>query len=139
METKKNTGTHTIYIGNLSYNRNEDGVLGIFKQYGFIKNIKIMREGKEDKSKGVAFVDMVNMNDALKAIKCLDGSLIDGRTVKCSMASTQGFVANDIKEDSDEPKPFQLSKKEKVGMLKIERRQDRVKKQGLQLLLNSKK
>lgn len=138
MEKKTNTGTHTVYIGNLSYNRNEDGVLGIFKQYGFIKNIKIMREGKEDKSKGVAFVDMVNMNDALKAIKSLNGSLIDGRTVKCSMASTQGFVPAE-ERDEDAEKPFQLTKKEKVGMLKKGRREDKKQNQGLQVLFNSKK
>lgn len=137
MEKKINTGIHTVYIGNLSYNRDENGVLGLFKQYGFIKNIKIMREGKEDKSKGVAFVDMVNMNDALKAIKSLNGTLVDGRTIKCSMATTQGFVAPE-KRDDDKEKPFQLSKKEKVGMLKKERRQDK-QKQGLQALFNSKK
>ena len=138
MEKKKNTGIHTVYVGNLSYNRDENGILDLFKQYGFIKNIKIMREGKEDKSKGVAFVDMVNMRDAKKAIKSLNGSIVDGRTLKVSMATTQGFVAKD-KEDAPEVKPFQLTKKEQVGMMKKERRKHRESKQGLQALFNSQK
>jgi len=133
MEKKKNTGIHTIYVGNLSYNRNEDGVLGLFKSYGFIKNIKVMREGKEDKSKGVAFVDMVNKEDALKAIHALNGSLVDGRTLKVSLAKTQGFVPKE-KEDLPKDKPFQVSRKEEIGLMKKERRTN--KKQGLQALFN---
>ena len=136
MEKKQNTGVHTVYVGNLSFNRNEDGILGLFKQYGFIKNIKVMREGKDDKSKGVAFVDMVNMKDALNAIKSLDGTQVDGRTLKVSMASTQGFEAKD-KEDLPDDKPFQLTRKEQVGMMKKERRQN--SKKGLDALFNSQK
>ncbi len=136
MEKKINTGIHTIYVGNLSYNRNEDGILGLFKNYGYIKNIKVMREGKEDKSKGVAFVDMVNKEDALKAIHALDGSLVDGRTLKVSLAKTQGFVEKE-KEDLPKEKPFQLSRKEEIGMMKKERRTN--KKQGLQALFNNQK
>jgi RNA recognition motif-containing protein len=135
MEKKINTGVHSVYIGNMSYNRDENGVLGLFKQYGFIKNIKLMREGKEDKSKGVAFVDMVNMKDALRAIEALNGTLVDGRTVKVSMASTQGFVERDMDEDLE--KPFQLSRKAEVGILKKERRKS--KEKGLQILFNSQK
>lgn len=136
MEKKTNTGIHSVYVGNLSYNRDENGILGLFKQYGFIKNIKLMREGKEDKSKGVAFVDMVNMNDALRAITALDGTQVDGRTLKVSLAATQDFVP---KEDSDEEKekPFQLSRKKELGLMKKERRVSKTK--GLQVLFDSKK
>lgn len=132
---KINTGIHSVYVGNLSYNRDENGILGLFKQYGFIKSIKLMREGKEDKSKGVAFVDMVNIKDAQKAIAALDGSLVDGRTLKVSMASTQGFVPKD--KDEEKEKPFQLSRKKEIGLMKKERRNS--KEKGLQALFNSKK
>lgn len=136
MEKKKNTGVHTIYVGNLSFNRGEDGILGLFKKYGFIKNIKVMREGKEDKSKGVAFVDMVNMQDAMKAINALDGAQVDGRTLKVSMANTQDYVPKD-KDELPADKPFKLTKKEEIGLMKKDRRQN--KKKGLQVLFNSKK
>ena len=45
---KKNTGIHTIYVGNLSYNRDEDGVLGLFKKYGYIKNIVVIATTQSD-------------------------------------------------------------------------------------------
>lgn len=82
-----------------------------------------MREGKENKSKGVAFVDMVNIKDAQTAIEALDGSKVDGRTLKVSLAKTQGFVKKE-KEPAKE-KPFQLSRKEEIGLLKKERRLDK--------------
>jgi RNA recognition motif-containing protein len=135
MEKKTNTGIHSVYVGNLSYNRDENGILGLFKQYGFIKGIKLMREGKEDKSKGVAFVDMVNMNDALRAITALDGTLVDGRTLKVSLAATQGFVPKE--KDEEVEKPFQLSRKKELGLMKKERRVSKTK--GLQVLFDSKK
>lgn len=136
MEKKINTGVHTVYVGNLSYNRDENGLLGLFKEYGFIKNIKIMREGKEDKSKGVAFVDMVNMKDALNAVDKLDGSKVDGRTLKVSMASTQGFIPKESQEEKRE-ESFKLTRKEEIGMMKKERRQ--TKSQGLKVLFNRNK
>lgn len=136
MEKKINTGIHSVYVGNLSYNRDENGILGLFKQYGFIKSIKLMREGKEDKSKGVAFVDMVNMNDALRAIKGLDGTQIDGRTLKVSLANTQDYVPGADDTDKKEV-PFQVSRKQEVGLMKKDRRKTQQK--GLDVLLNLKK
>ncbi len=136
MEKKINTGIHSVYVGNLSYNRDENGILGLFKQYGFIKEIKLMREGKEDKSKGVAFVDMVNIRDAQRAIDALNGTQVDGRTLKVSMASTQGFVPKD-KLEEQEDKPFQLSRKKELGLMKKERRISATK--GLKALFDSQK
>ena len=43
---------------------------------------------------GVAFVDMVNINEAKKAIEKLNGTKFSGRTIKVSMANTQNFVDN---------------------------------------------
>jgi len=90
---KINSGIHSIYIGNLKYHNTEDQILGLFKSFGYIKHIKIMREGKLNKSKGFAFVDMVVLQDAQKAIESLDGSLFCGRTLKVKMANTQNYKA----------------------------------------------
>ena len=88
---KINTGIHSVYIGNLNYNATEDQLLGLFKNYGYIKNIKLLKEGKENKSKGIAFVHMVNSKDATNAIKMLNGTEHMGRTLKVNMANTQNF------------------------------------------------
>ncbi|MGB0453423.1 MAG: RNA recognition motif domain-containing protein [Bacteriovoracaceae bacterium] len=89
--SKQKSRSHSLYVGNLHYKLDEDHVLGLFKKYGYIKNIKIMREGKENKSKGVAFVEMTSLEDANKAIANVNGLLHNGRTLKVSIAKTQNF------------------------------------------------
>lgn len=123
----KNTGIHSVYIGNLSFKAEESQVLQIFKPYGYIKNIKIMREGKENKSKGFAFVDMVNIQEANKAVEALNGSSYQGRTLKVSIAKTQNFKAPELPE----------RKPSKNAIINEAKKQKRLnKKDGLQALFS---
>ncbi len=128
---KLNTGIHSVYIGNLNYNVTEDQLLGLFKKYGYIKNIKLLKEGKENKSKGIAFVDMVNMKDATNAIKMLNGTEHMGRTLKVNMANTQNFKHSTNKE-CPEPASQKISSK----MIKKHKKYN--KKFGLDTLLERK-
>jgi RNA recognition motif-containing protein len=77
----------TIYIGNLNYKRDEEGVKALFAQFGYVKSVKLlMREGTELKS-GVAFVQMTNKDKALMAVDRLNGKIVDQRTLKVSIAN----------------------------------------------------
>jgi RNA recognition motif-containing protein len=116
----KNQEIHSVYIGNLNYNNEEGDILGLFKKFGYIKNIKIMREGKLNKSKGFAFVDMVNLQEAKKAIEALDGKEHGGRTLKVSLAQTQNF--KEKPKEFGELKP-RNPKKELDNLVKKQRRQ----------------
>lgn len=76
----------TIYVGNLSYRRDEEGIKKMFSSFGFVSSVKIlMREGTELKS-GVAFVEMKSREKALRAVSYLDGKIVDERTLKVSIA-----------------------------------------------------
>jgi len=77
----------TVYIGNLSYKRNETGIRVLFSKFGKIKAIDIVKETGTEKSKGYGFVKMEHSRDALLAIESLNGSVVDGRTLKVSEAS----------------------------------------------------
>ena len=114
-----NQQIHSVYIGNLNYNYEEGEILGLFKKFGFIKNIKVMREGKLNKSKGFAFVDMVNLQEAKKAIEALDGKECGGRTLKVSLAQTQNF--KEKPKEFGELKP-RNPKKELDNQVKKQRR-----------------
>jgi len=87
----------TIYIGNLHYKIDEKNLRGIFGKYGKVKWVKLVKEPKSDKSQGIAFVEMFNSNDAERAIKKLDGSLLDGRTIKVSEAAEKKSFIPPIK------------------------------------------
>jgi len=83
MNTTKNT---TVYISNLSYNRDRNGLKSIFSKFGKINHIKIVVEPTTNQLRGMAFIEMSTFVEADKAIKELNGQVIDGRTVKTNWA-----------------------------------------------------
>jgi RNA recognition motif-containing protein len=83
MNTSKNT---TVYISNLSYRRDRNGLKSIFSKFGKINQIKIVVEPTTNQSRGMAFIEMSTFLEADKAIKELNGQVIDGRTVKTNWA-----------------------------------------------------
>lgn len=82
-----NTPNSTVYISNLSYKRDRNGLRSIFSSFGSIKNIKIVVEPTTGQSRGMAFVEMASINEAKNAIAALDQKIIDGRTVKTKFAT----------------------------------------------------
>lgn len=84
----KNTTTNTtVYISNLSYNRDRNGLKSMFSKFGRIKNIKIIVEPTTNQSRGMAFVEMSRPDEARTAIEELNQKIFDGRTVKASWAT----------------------------------------------------
>lgn len=82
----KDTNT-TVYISNLSYERDRQGLKALFKPFGLIKNIKIIVEPTTNQSRGMAFVEMGTILEARSAIKGLNQTVVDGRTVKARHAT----------------------------------------------------
>ena len=76
----------TIYIGNLRYKRDEDGIKKLFERYGKVDYVDLITDPKTKLSKGIAFVRMPVKKQALYAIDKLNGREIDGRTLKVSVA-----------------------------------------------------
>ena len=70
-----------IYVGNLSYKVDEDDLRGIFEEYGEVTSVKIIKDKYSGRSKGFAFIEMANNNDAKTAIKELNGGELDNRKV----------------------------------------------------------
>jgi len=78
-----------VYISNLTFEKDEVGLRNLFKPFGRVKNVKIVKDLAKDVSKGFAFVTMTNKKEAAAAIKALNGAHVDGRTVKASEAIPQ--------------------------------------------------
>lgn len=70
-----------IYVGNLSYRVKEEELKEIFSEYGEVTSVKIITDKYSGRSKGFAFVEMGNDDEAKNAIKELNGSEIDNREV----------------------------------------------------------
>lgn len=87
--TRNRNNSEMLYIGNLHYKINERDLVGIFGRYGKVGHVKLVIDLKTKRSKGIAFVEMFDRDDAANAIAGLDGKSIDGRMAKVSMAIPQ--------------------------------------------------
>ncbi|RLD60784.1 MAG: RNA-binding protein [Bacteroidetes bacterium] len=85
-----------IYVGNLPYSISEDELSKVFGQYGEVISVKIITDKYSGRSKGFGFVEMLNDDDAQKAIDELNDSDIKGRNVKVNVAREKKTDDRDI-------------------------------------------
>ena len=75
-----------IFVGNLSFNTNEDELRQIFEGYGQVDRVSIMTDRDTGRSRGFGFVEMASNEDGEKAIAALNGSQVGGRTINVNEA-----------------------------------------------------
>jgi len=68
-----------IYIGNLSYRVKEDDLRHELEDYGTVESVKVIKDRDTGRSKGYAFVEMRDVDDARNAIEELNGAEFQGR------------------------------------------------------------
>jgi len=78
--------SNKIYVGNMSYNTNEDNLADLFAQYGDVVSAKIIMDQYSGRSKGFGFIEMENAEGAASAIAALNGKDFDGRELKVNEA-----------------------------------------------------
>jgi RNA-binding protein len=75
-----------IYVGNLSFGTEEEGLKGAFQKFGEVGSVSIIVDRDTGRSKGFAFVEMPDDENAMEAIKNLNGSVLDGRKIRVDIA-----------------------------------------------------
>ncbi|HEY3973218.1 MAG TPA: RNA-binding protein [Candidatus Sulfotelmatobacter sp.] len=75
-----------IFVGNLSFNTNEDELRQLFEPFGQVDRVSIMTDRDTGRSRGFGFVEMTSNDDGEKAITALNGSSVGGRTVNVNEA-----------------------------------------------------
>ena len=76
-----------LFVGNLSFQTTEGTLQELFAQDGRqVASVSVVQDRDTGRSRGFAFVEMVNDNDAQAAIKALDGKQVDGRAVRVNEA-----------------------------------------------------
>lgn len=68
-----------IYIGNLNYGVKESDLQQVMEDYGTVISTKLIIDRMTNRSKGFAFVEMENDDEARNAIKELNGAEYAGR------------------------------------------------------------
>jgi len=75
-----------LYVGNLSYNTTQEQLHTLFSKMGDISEVVVITDRDTGRSKGFAFVEMATEEAAKEAIKRLNGSQLDDRTLTVSEA-----------------------------------------------------
>ena len=76
-----------LFVGNLSFNTTEDGLAALFQQGGWAtSSISVVADRETGRSRGFAFVDLVNDADLQAVIQGLDGKQLDGRALRVNEA-----------------------------------------------------
>lgn len=75
-----------IYVGNLSYRATEDELRQAFGQYGDVSSVSIITDRDTGRSRGFAFVEMTNADEARTAIESLNNQEVAGRRLTVNEA-----------------------------------------------------
>jgi RNA recognition motif-containing protein len=79
-----------MYIGNLAYDVTENDLRTAFSAFGEVASAKIITDRFSGQSKGFGFVEMPDNSEADRAIKALNGTVMNGRSIKVNQAKARG-------------------------------------------------
>ena len=78
-----------IFVGNLSFKATDEDIREAFEPYGNVTSVELMRERDTGWSRGFAFVDMPDANEANNAMDALDGKALLGRPIRVNEAQAR--------------------------------------------------
>jgi len=70
-----------IFVANLSFSTENDDLRSAFEEYGDVASAKVITDKFTGKSKGYGFVEMDDDQEAMSAIRNLNETVLDGRTI----------------------------------------------------------
>jgi len=79
-----------IFVARLNYDTNESDLQHAFEEFGDVDSVKIIMDKFTGRSKGFGFVEMPDDAAAREAIKSLNDSEFDGRTIVVKEAEDRG-------------------------------------------------
>lgn len=78
-----------VYVGNLSWNTNDDGLAQAFSAYGQLTDYIVMKDRETGRSRGFGFVTYGSQQEADAAIAGLNEQELDGRRIRVNMANSR--------------------------------------------------
>jgi len=75
-----------IYVGNLNYRTGEEVLRDTFGEFGTVTDVHIVQDRETGRSRGFAFVEMPNDDEANTAIEQMNGKELEGRPLTVNEA-----------------------------------------------------
>jgi cold-inducible RNA-binding protein len=83
-----------IFVGNLDYAATESSVRAMFERYGIVERVNLVTDRDTGRSRGFAFVEMSNTQEADRAIAGLNGADFEGLALKVNEARPKNQGGN---------------------------------------------
>jgi RNA recognition motif-containing protein len=78
-----------LFVGNLPYDTQEEELQQLFVNFGGTHSVKVIKDKYTGRSRGFAFVEMMNQEDAQRAIDDLNGHQLGERHIVVNAAKNQ--------------------------------------------------
>ena len=75
-----------IFVSNLSFQVESNDLKDFFTPFGEVTSSRVITDRDTGRSRGFGFVEMPNDDAGNEAIKELNGSIVDGRALKVTVA-----------------------------------------------------
>lgn len=83
-----------IFVAKLSFDTQSEDLREAFEAFGTVSSAKVIDDKETGRSRGFGFVEMDDDQEALEAIRNLDGSELDGRTIVVKKAEPRENRSN---------------------------------------------
>jgi RNA recognition motif-containing protein len=89
-----------IYVSNLGFSVQDEDLKEYFAEYGEVTSAKVITDKFTNRSRGFGFVEMPDEAAAQKAIKELNGAVVEGRSISVNVARPREERPNNKKSFS---------------------------------------
>ncbi|KAL5962350.1 Zinc finger CCHC-type and RNA-binding motif-containing protein 1 [Taenia solium] len=87
----------TVYVSNVPFSLTNSDLHKLLERHGQITKVTVLKDKLTRRSKGVAFVLFLSVEDAQRCVRHLNGSEMLGRQIKASIAVDNGRAAEFIR------------------------------------------
>jgi len=86
---KKRDMSKKLFVGSLSWDTNDEGLRNAFSVHGEISEAVVITDRDTGRSRGFGFVTFDDDEAADKAVAALNGTELDGRTIRVDVAQAK--------------------------------------------------
>lgn len=79
--------TANLFVGNLSWNVDEDWLTREFEEFGELSGVRIITDRESGRSKGFGYVEFSDVANAVKALQQKTGADVDGRAIRIDFSN----------------------------------------------------
>ncbi|KAF0462173.1 splicing factor, CC1-like protein [Gigaspora margarita] len=92
---------HRLYVGSVHFNLTEDDLRQVFEPFGPLEFVNLHKDPETGRSRGFAFIQYKNPEDAKQALEKMNGFELAGRTIKVGLVTDKSNGMNLNLDDGD--------------------------------------